>query len=110
MAYDLQGFLQPALSVAGANPRCVKGLTYEQAERTCAANGARVCHQHELRNKFTKVGCTNELNNTRIITSSRCAANGNPNGGTNRALAPDLTCSYKLVHRLCDYQGIRLFR
>ena len=77
MAYNLAGFLQPALTVAGVNPRCIKGVTFEQAERTCAANGARVCHQHELRNKFTKVGCTNEFADTRIMTASRCGANDN---------------------------------
>jgi len=80
MAYDNDGVLlsaQPAIA-GDDNPRCIKGVTHSQAERTCAANGARMCFQHELRDKMIKVGCMTEYSNTRIATASECDIAGQP--------------------------------
>jgi hypothetical protein len=82
MAYDNQGFLLSAQppAIGAGNPRCIKGLNYLGVERTCAANGARMCFQHELRDKLSKVGCTAEYSGTRIVTASECDLANNPAG------------------------------
>ena len=57
LTFDVDGAVIPAVD----NGRCQTNMTWNQAERTCAINGARLCSQHELVTRGMGSGCGFDL-------------------------------------------------
>lgn len=79
LAFDAQGRLLPPQLSAYSGPRCFGNVSFELAERVCAANGARLCSRAELALHAPGTGCG--FDGRYVMSSATCVTTADESNG-----------------------------